>query len=90
VITAPTNEITLNQLPSNFHHSQNVSSNFFRLEKGKSLTNTLNTIERKIIEQAFEKYQTTRRTAVELGISQSLLMRRLKKYNLTKKEKKKL
>jgi transcriptional regulator with PAS, ATPase and Fis domain len=89
VITAPTNEITLNQLPSNFHHSQNVSSNFFRLEKGKSLTNTLDTIERKIIEQAFEKYQTTRRTAVELGISQSLLMRRLKKYNLTKKEEKK-
>ncbi|KZR56832.1 sigma-54 interaction domain-containing protein [Pseudobacillus badius] len=85
VITAPTSEITSKQLSTHFHEPQELPLNILEAEKGQSLTETLEKIERKIIEQAYEKYDTTRKTALELGISQSLLMRRLKKYELTKK-----
>ncbi|MFK2826445.1 sigma 54-interacting transcriptional regulator [Bacillus sp. B190/17] len=85
VITAPTYEITPTQLSTHLYDSQELPFNHFQLEKGQSLTEKLEEIEQKIIEQAYEKCQTTRKTADELGISQSLLMRRLKKYQLTRK-----
>ncbi|MGG2093421.1 helix-turn-helix domain-containing protein [Bacillus sp. S13(2024)] len=39
-------------------------------------------MERKIIEQAIQENKTTRRTAKVLGITQTSLIRRLKKYNI--------
>ncbi|WP_428912097.1 sigma-54 interaction domain-containing protein [Niallia sp. Krafla_26] len=84
VITTSTNEITIEHLPSYILNTQKKSNHLLELGKGKTLTSTLDEIERNIIEETYKKYQTTRRTAIELGISQSLLMRRLKKYNLTK------
>jgi DNA-binding NtrC family response regulator len=40
-------------------------------------------IEKQIIEQSLQTHKTTRKTAQVLGVTQSLLMRRLKKHGIT-------
>lgn len=56
-------------------------SNDFYLN-GKSLPNYLEEIEKRIIIEAQNKHKSTRKAAQSLGLTQSSLMRRIKKYNI--------
>lgn len=85
VLTCPTNKIEGTDLPKQI---QNITSDFSfkNLTQSNSLINYLDKIERDIIKDALNKFKTTRKTSEELGITQSLLMRRIKKYNLNIKK----
>ncbi|MFJ8265959.1 sigma-54 interaction domain-containing protein [Peribacillus asahii] len=47
-----------------------------------SMTNLIEEIEKNMIVEALEKNKSTRKAAKYLGVTQSLLMRRVKKYNI--------
>lgn len=82
VIIAANNDIRLDDLPSYLQTQKKSAFNLNKYENGKSLPDILERIEREIIEEAYSEFKTTRKTAEELGITQSLLMRRLKKFKL--------
>ncbi|KAB7704057.1 PAS domain-containing protein [Bacillus aerolatus] len=86
VIIAAHDEIRLEDLPSHLQTQEKLVFNLNKYEKGKSLTDILETIEREIIEEAYSEFKTTRKTAEELGITQSLLMRRVRKYKMKLRE----
>ncbi|GIN22730.1 MAG TPA: PAS domain-containing protein [Bacillus bacterium] len=86
VIIAPEDEIQMRDLPANMRNHDDIDFDLAGLNKGDSLTEVLESVEKTIISKAYAQFKTTRKTAEELGITQSLLMRRLKKYNLTKNE----
>lgn len=81
VLTCQTSNITLSDLPQ-YMKSSSKTFSFDKLTKSDSLTNYLDNIERDIIEKALIEFKTTRKTADKLGITQSLLMRRIKKYDI--------
>jgi len=81
VLTCHTSNITLSDLPQ-YMKSTSKTFSFDKLTKSDSLTNYLDNIERDIIEKALIEFKTTRKTADKLGITQSLLMRRIKKYDI--------
>ncbi|MCF7620460.1 sigma-54 interaction domain-containing protein [Peribacillus castrilensis] len=80
VIISAHDEIRLEDLPFQMQQKEKTAFNLNKYEKGKSLTDILETIEREIIEEAYAEFKTTRKTADKLGITQSLLMRRVRKY----------
>ncbi|RWR10067.1 sigma 54-interacting transcriptional regulator [Siminovitchia fortis] len=84
VIIAPENEIQVKDLPLNMRDPEDPVLNIADINEGESLTEILESVEKNIIAKAYARYKTTRKAAEELGITQSLLMRRLKKYNLTR------
>lgn len=78
VITSKEDEISIEDLPEKMKKNRSQLKQF--LKEGESLTEALERIEKNIILEAYQTYQTTRKTAEMLGVTQSLLMRRLKKY----------
>jgi len=84
VLIAPDEQIEVTDLPSHLNVKKDDKFNFDYFEFGGSITNYLEEIERDVITKAYQQYETTRETAKKLGITQSLLMRRIKKYNIKK------
>ncbi|MGG3479958.1 sigma 54-interacting transcriptional regulator [Peribacillus frigoritolerans] len=86
VIMAKENEVAIQDLPKRLLDSvcEEVS---LSLNAGNSLHEVLESVEKKMITQAFHHHKTTRDAAKALGVTQSLFMRRLAKYEITKEEK---
>jgi PAS domain S-box-containing protein len=61
---------------------QNSGISVFHAKNFSSMTNLLEETEQNLIVDALEKYKSTRKAAKFLGVTQSLLMRRVKKYNI--------
>lgn len=83
VVIADEDDIDADDLP--FHivkQKANHSSYAYELP-GENLTEKLENVEKKMIVEAYAKYKTTRKAAQELGITQSLFMRRMKKYSIS-------
>ncbi|WP_313431417.1 sigma-54 interaction domain-containing protein [Siminovitchia terrae] len=83
VIIAPEHEIQVKDLPAHMREQEVNAFDLSSFNRGDSLNEVLESVEKSIISKAYAQFKTTRKTAEELGVSQSLLMRRLKKYNLT-------
>lgn len=83
VVIAPEHEIQVKDLPAHMREQEVNAFDLSSFNRGDSLNEVLESVEKSIISKAYAQFKTTRKTAEELGVSQSLLMRRLKKYNLT-------
>lgn len=83
VIIAPDSEIQMKDLPAHLRDQSEAIFDISYLDDHSSLIEVLESVEKNIISKAYAINKTTRKTADELGITQSSLMRRLKKYNLT-------
>ena len=59
-----------------------LSCNLDMLEDGDKLTQTMATVERRLISQALEKHGTQAKAAQALGVNQSTIARKLKKHGL--------
>lgn len=81
ILTYPHHEITIDDLPNNIKKAAKLPS-FLNLKNDGSLTAYLDSIEKTLIANALQQYGTTRKAAKHLGITQSLLMRRIKKYGI--------
>lgn len=75
VITSDDDIITIENLPD---HLLGVEE----LPRTKSLKDTLEQVERKIIRDAIKKYKTTRKAAEALGVSQSTIVKKMKRLNI--------
>ncbi|MDM5239679.1 sigma 54-interacting transcriptional regulator [Bacillus cereus] len=82
VIMAKKEEISIHDLPDRFHSVSMEEEALESLKKGNNLSEIIESMEKTIIEQAIKKNKTTRKTAKVLGITQTSLIRRLKKYNI--------
>ncbi|MGD8189457.1 sigma-54 interaction domain-containing protein [Brevibacillus ginsengisoli] len=82
VIMAKEEQISIHDLPKHFHSSNVEKEALESLQKGNTLSDILDHVEKSIIEQAFKEHKTTRKTAKVLGITQTSLMRRLGKYDI--------
>jgi PAS domain S-box-containing protein len=88
VITSLNNVITLDDLPDKILNEssaavdQNHKENKRLPFKNQSLPKYMESIEKKIIENALNEHGTTRKAAKSLGITQSSISRRIKKYKL--------
>ncbi|MET3288647.1 UNVERIFIED_CONTAM: TyrR family helix-turn-helix protein [Brevibacillus sp. OAP136] len=82
VIITKKEEISIDDLPERFQATHQEEQIFDSM--GESLPEIMAHVERKVIEQAYRKHKTTRKTATALGITQSLLMRRLQHYEIEK------
>ncbi|MEJ8764262.1 sigma 54-interacting transcriptional regulator [Oceanobacillus sp. HCA-5259] len=83
VVTAKSDTIEIDALPERIitnNNSPNWSS--YDMSGSQSLTDYLDSIEKRIIEKAKKEHESTRKAAKSLGISQSSYIRRLKKYNI--------
>lgn len=81
VVLSENNVIEENDLPKKMTKKDSIH-NILDLSKHKNMPDALSHIERKIIIEALEKEKSTRKAADYLGVSQSLLMRRIKKYDI--------
>lgn len=79
VVTAKNKKIKVNQLPD-YIKTLGRSDSWKNKQENETLPQLLERIERTHIEQALKKYKTTRKAAQKLGVNQSYIMRRLKKY----------
>lgn len=82
VITAKTDEILITDLPEELRSINELDENILTLGGHLSLNERMEKIEIEIITNALKLHKTTRKTASALGITQSLLMRRIKKYEI--------
>ncbi|MGG1368150.1 sigma 54-interacting transcriptional regulator [Priestia megaterium] len=82
VIMAKKDEISMINLPERFHKAEAENKELLFHLAGDSLSEILNNVEKEVIAQAYKQHKTTRKTAKALGVPQSTLMRRLKKYKL--------
>lgn len=82
VIMAKGEEISVNDLPERFLSATVEKDAFESLKKGNTLPEFIDSVEKRIIEQAFKEHKSTRKTAKALGITQTALIRRLGKYNI--------
>ncbi|RWS44983.1 PAS domain-containing protein [Bacillus mycoides] len=82
VIMAKKDNISTHDLPERFHSVSMEKEALQSLKKGNNLSEIIESMEKTIIEQAIKENKTTRKTAKVLGITQTSLIRRLKKYNI--------
>lgn len=82
IITTDHQEICIQDLPDTFHHENMHMNTMIELADYNSLTEYLEAIERNIIEETYNKLQSTRKTADKLGVTQAYIARRFKKYKL--------
>jgi PAS domain S-box-containing protein len=78
-VTTDGEEITVDDLPPNF--LENIKSD--RQETKGTLKEILENVERKIIQEKMKEFKTTRVAAKELGISQSALVKKMKRLGIT-------
>lgn len=81
VITSRLDDIQVSDLPEELRSIRELEDGILTLGS-LSLTERMEKIEVEFILQALRIHKTTRKTAAALGITQSLLMRRLKKYEI--------
>ncbi|NTU19556.1 sigma 54-interacting transcriptional regulator [Brevibacillus sp. HB1.2] len=81
VITSKLDEIQVSDLPEELRSIRELEEGILSLGS-LSLTERMEKIEMEFILQALRTHKTTRKTAAALGITQSLLMRRIKKYGV--------
>ena len=74
--------ITEKDLPQKMNPSQILSITHVDDKLNKSMPEVIDGIEKKMIIEALNKTNSTRRAADFLGVSQSLIMRRMKKYKI--------
>lgn len=77
VVTVDQSLITLAQLPTEFSLRKYLKNN------GHSLKEQVEMLERKLIDEAIEEYGTTRSAANALGIDQSTLVKKQKRWRIT-------
>lgn len=82
VIMAKKEEISIHDLPERFVSVNIETEALESLKEGNNLNEIIERIEKRMIEQAMKENKTTRKTATVLGITQTSLIRRLKKYNI--------
>ncbi|MHA6259689.1 sigma 54-interacting transcriptional regulator [Sporosarcina sp. CAU 1771] len=71
--------VSIDDLPMEYRIESDDSLTRFGLE-GRTLPNILESVERKVLMNAQERYRTTTEMAKHLGISQPSVVRKLKKY----------
>lgn len=81
VITSKSNEITIDDLPINMTRMKHQEL-FLSDSLDKPLPEIVEKLEKKLIQKAYQTHKTTRKMAKALGITQSSLIRRMKKYKL--------
>lgn len=74
--------ITEKDLPQKMNPTQTLSNRPVDDKLDKSMPEVIDSIEKKMIIEALNKTNSTRRAAKYLGVSQSLIMRRMKKYEI--------
>ncbi|WP_206811665.1 sigma-54 interaction domain-containing protein [Paradesulfitobacterium ferrireducens] len=82
VITAKMNEISVTDLPERIRKQKPAEERLVKMLEGESMTQMLWRIEKELLEEAYRIHGNTRKTANALGITQSLLMRRFKRYGI--------
>jgi len=75
-VTVQSSVIEESHLPSHFLQEKNKHSEF-------SLQHHVEKVEKQLILDAIKKHQTTRKAALELGINQSTLVRKMQKYRIS-------
>ncbi|MHB1405563.1 MAG: sigma-54 interaction domain-containing protein [Desulfitobacteriaceae bacterium] len=83
VIVAKKNEILLNDLPEKIRRKIQAEEKLIKMIDGESMTQMLWRIEKEVLEETYRIHGNTRKTAKALGITQSLLMRRFKRYGIS-------
>lgn len=74
--------ITMNDLPRKMLQKTLDSTSFTYPVKGQTMPEYLEMIEKDILLKALDQEESTRKAAKALGVTQSLLMRRIRKYNI--------
>ncbi len=83
VVMAETDLIDLADLPIQVvAHPVEKQLSISSLASGASLQQTLDTVERKVLEQALQQYRNQSEIALALGVNQSTIARKLKKFKL--------
>lgn len=82
VITARQDEIHVSDMPEELRSISGMEESLLALGGNLSLTERVEKIEEELIVQALKLHKTSRKTASALGITQALLMRRVKKYGI--------
>lgn len=82
VITATKDHISIEDLPERIRRAKPGEASHFIILPGESLSEMVERIEKEIIEHSYNRYRSTRKVSKSLGITQSSLMRRLKKYQI--------
>ncbi|MCK9910181.1 hypothetical protein MXD81_13635, partial [Microbacteriaceae bacterium K1510] len=82
VITAKQDNIQISDLPEEFRSISTFEEGLFSLGGDLTLTERTQAFEKELIRQALQLHGSTRKAAAALGITQSLLMRRIGKYQL--------
>lgn len=83
VITTINDKIDTDDLPQDILKNKSNSSLDYFFDNNKSLAEILDNVEKRILGDAYKKYQTTRKTAQALKLSQTTLVRRLKKHQIS-------
>ncbi|MGD8188367.1 sigma-54 interaction domain-containing protein [Brevibacillus ginsengisoli] len=83
VITAKQDELKVSDLPEEFRQMGAIDDSLMNLGGNLSLTERIEKIEEELIAQSLKQHKSTRKAAAALNITQSLLMRRIKKYGIT-------
>ncbi|MGE5702784.1 MAG: sigma-54 interaction domain-containing protein [Clostridia bacterium] len=86
VITAKQDELLVSDLPEELRMISAIDDSLLILGGNLSLTERIEKIEGELIIQALKQHKSTRKAAAALGITQSLLMRRVKKYGIVVEE----
>lgn len=82
VVMSESPQINMEDLPAAIidHLPSQAACGIDALDKGETLPHMMATIERRVIRQALQKYGTQAKTATALGVNQSTIARKLKRY----------
>lgn len=84
IITSPQQEISANDLPDSLKKASPLAWIQQDAHGCKTLPQLLESIEKEWIHRALQKHGSTRKAAKALGMTQSAIMRRIKKYGLNR------
>lgn len=82
VITASRDKILMSDLPERMRVKIESEGFIDDFENDKTLPEILEEVEEMLIKKMYGTYKSTRKTAERLGVTQSYIMRRVKRYNL--------
>ncbi|MED1950643.1 sigma-54 interaction domain-containing protein [Brevibacillus centrosporus] len=84
VILAVEDTISLSDLPKHILADTQTDEYLYAIPAGSSLTDIVEGVEKRAIELAYRQHKSTRKAARSLGITHSMLVRRLAKYHIQK------
>ncbi len=83
VVTSNEEVVTINDLPPKILNNKDVNKELeVQIQEIVPLNKLLSEAEEKLLNKAVKKYKTTRKVAKALGISQTSVVRKMKKYNI--------